>query len=96
MGTNADFIASMDAQLKKWDQDMQTLRDQGKTMAADARTAYFTRIKELHANRATAQKAFQELRLASDSAGFQLQVGMQSAWETMKSALDKLALESPK
>ncbi len=96
MGTNAEFMASMDAQLRKWDEDVQALREHGKTMVADARTDYFTRIKELHANRATAQKAFQQMRLASDSAGVQLQVGMQSAWETMKAALDKVAADVPK
>jgi len=95
MGTNAEFIANMDAQLKQWDADVGALRTRGKAMVADARTAYFERIKELHANRATAQKAFQQMRLASDSAGVQLQVGMQNAWETMKAALDKVAADLP-
>ena len=96
MTTHTEFLANMETQIKKWDADVETLRTHGKTIAADARAAYFSRIKELHATRTAAQSKFVAIRCASEAAGAKLQSGMEGAWETMRSALEKVSSELPK
>ena len=49
------------------------------------------RIKELRLSRKAAQKSFQELRVATESAGAQMQAGMEVAWDTMQKALQKVS-----
>ncbi len=93
MYTNSEYIAKMDAQLKKWDADVDELRAQGKQINADARAAYFGRIKELRASRDAAQRTFQTVRCASEVAGAQLQAGMEGAWDTMKIALERVSAD---
>jgi hypothetical protein len=93
MNTNSEYIAKMDAQLKKWDADVEELRAQGKQINADARAAYFGRIKELRASRDAAQKTFQAVRCASEVAGAQLQAGMEGSWDTMKKALERVSAD---
>ena len=96
MPTNAEFIAKMEAQMKKWDTEVDELRSRGKTVAANARAFYFGRIRELNAKRATAESKFQQIRCASEEGGAQLQAGMEGAWETMRNALRKVTSELPK
>ena len=58
----------METQLKKWDADVDALAAKGEKASAEARTAYYERIKDLRASRDVAQKTFQEIRAASESA----------------------------
>jgi hypothetical protein len=88
-----EYLARMEAQLKKWDADLDALAAEGEKAGAAARTAYHERIKDLRASRDAAQKRFQEIRAASGAAGEHLQTGMKSAWETMQTALEKAAAE---
>ncbi|TAK83893.1 MAG: hypothetical protein EPO20_16260 [Betaproteobacteria bacterium] len=60
-------------------------------MNAAARAAYQQQIKDLRASRDAAQKTFQEILVASESAGEQMQRGMKTAWETMQKALEKVS-----
>jgi hypothetical protein len=96
MTVTSEYVAKMEQQMKKWDADVDALRSQGKTVAANARAAYFGRIKELNASRDAARKTFQEIRCASEAAGSQMQAGMEGAWETMQKALEKVSSELPK
>ena len=91
MGTRAEFVAGMEAQMKKWDAEVDALVAEGKKASGEARTAYDRRIKELRLGRKAAQKSFQELRVATESAGVQLQAGMEVAWDTMQKALQKVS-----
>ena len=91
MGTNTEYVASMEAQLKKWDADVDALVAEGEKANDKARAAYHERIKELRAGREAAQKTFQEIRVAGESAGAQMQEGMKVAWETMQKALEKVS-----
>jgi hypothetical protein len=90
MSTNSDFVTRMEQQLSKWDADVDALRVRGRTIATDARAAYFGRIKDLRASRDAGHKSFQEIRCASEEAGTHLQAGMEGAWKSMSAALEKV------
>ncbi|WP_157288438.1 hypothetical protein [Uliginosibacterium gangwonense] len=96
MKMTADYIEKMEVQLKKWDADFDLLAAEGKKVGADVRSAYFERIKELHAGRAAAQKTFHDLRAATESASSQMHAGMELAWESMRKALEKASADLKK
>jgi hypothetical protein len=89
MTMNTEYLAKMETQLRKWDADFNTLAAKGKQLTAEARSAYYARIKDLRAGRNTAQKIFQDMRAAAGTAGAQLNDGMEAAWGSMQKALEK-------
>ena len=91
MAKNSEYVTRMESQLKKWDADVDALAAKGEKANAEARAAYFAQIKDLRANRDAAQKTFQEILVANESAGAQLQAGMKQAWETMQKNLAKVS-----
>lgn len=91
MGTNVDFAAGMQTQLNKWDAEVGVLIAEGRKASGETRTAYDRRLKELRLSRKAAQKSLQELRSATESAGAQMQAGMQGVWESMQQALEKVS-----
>jgi hypothetical protein len=90
MSLNTDYVAKMETQLKKWDADLDALAAVGEKASADTRAAYHKSIKDLRANRDSAQKTFKEMQAASQSAVAQTQAKMGAAWETMQKALAKV------
>lgn len=91
MGKNTEYVTRMETQLKKWDADVDALAAKSEKASAQARAAYHEQIKNLRASRDAAQKTFQEIRVASESAGARMQAGMEMAWETMQKALEKVS-----
>lgn len=89
MGTTSEYVEKMQALLKKWDADFDVLAVQGKKASADLRTAYHERIRELRAARAAAHETFNDLRIAAESANSKMHSGMDLAWESMRTALEK-------
>jgi len=96
MSMNSDFVARMQLQLKNWDSEVAGLSAEGRRFTDAARTVYDERIKQLQESRGVAQKAFQQIRLASDSAAAQMHAGMESAWTTMREALEKASADLAK
>ena len=96
MSTKSEFVTRMETQLKKWDADVDALAAKGEKVSADTRTAYYARIKDLRASREAAQKTFQEISAASESARAQLQAAMEATWEAMQKALGKMSLDLAK
>ena len=96
MDKNSDYVKTMETQLKKWDADVDALAAKGDAASADARAAYRKQIEHLRAGRDAAQKTFQELRVASESAGAKMQAGMEAAWDTMQKALAKVSADMRK
>jgi Ribonuclease G/E len=88
MSTNAEYVARMKAQLKKWDADFDTLVAQGDKARA---TAYKEGVSTLRAKRDAAQKAIEEIRFAGETAGSKMQAGMETTWEAMREALAKVS-----
>ena len=91
MSTNSSYVTTMEAQLKKWDADVDALAAQGESANAEARKAYHEQVKRLRASRDAAQKTFQEIRAANEAAGAQMQAGMEAAWKTMQKSLEKVS-----
>ena len=91
MTMNTEYVAMMETQLKKWDADVDALAAQSEKAGDEARAAYHAQIKDLRANRDAAQKTFQEISNANESAGAQMQAAMKASWETMQKSLEKLS-----
>ena len=90
MGANAEYVARMTEQLKKWDDDLDALAARGEQAGEDARGAYREQVKALRASRDVAQKSFVQMRAAGEKAGAQMKHGMESAWTTLRKGLDKV------
>lgn len=90
MGTNAEYCTRTEAQMKLWDAEFDALVAEGRKASGEVRTAYDKRMKELRLSRKAALKSLQEVRVATESAGAQMQAGMEVAWETMQAALKKV------
>lgn len=90
MSMHTEYVARMEKQMKKWDADVDALAAQGEKAGAEARAAYHQQIKDLRTSRTAAQKTFEEIRVANESAGTQMQAGMKAAWDTMQKALEKV------
>lgn len=90
MGTNAEYLAGMQVQLKKWDADVDQLLTKSKKADGEVRTAYARRLKELRLCRKAAQKSYEDVRVATGATADRMQAGMQASWETMKSTLEKV------
>lgn len=96
MSTKSEFVTKMETQLKIWDAAVDALSAKGEKVSADTRKAYYTGIKDLRASREVAQKTFQEILVAGESARAQLQASMEATWEAMQKALGKMSLETQK
>ena len=90
MSTNSEYISTMQAQIKAFDDEVDAL---GRNAGAKARASYDERIKELCASRDAGQKTFVKLQAASESAGASMHAGMQTAFETMQLALKRVNAE---
>jgi hypothetical protein len=85
MSTNAEYVATMKAQLKKWDADFDAIATRGEKAGTEA---YHEGIRSLRASRNAAQKSMEEIRFASEAAGAKMKAGMETTWATMRKALD--------
>ena len=93
MGKNAEFVTNMDKMMTRWDKEVDLLARRAGNGASESGDAYQQGVKDLRACREVAQKAFQEIRFASESEGAQLKAGMQAAWVTMQSTLEKVTAD---
>ncbi len=87
MGTQVDYFATMETQLKKWDADVDTLNAAGEKAGVEARAAYKEQVKAMRLNRDAAYKKLAEMRKATDSVGQQMQAGLDATWNLMKNGL---------
>ena len=89
MGANADYVTRMKSQLKKWDADVDALAAKGASASDDARTLYVEQVQTLRASRDAAQKSFQQMRAAGESAGAHMKDAMEAAWKAMQKNLER-------
>lgn len=90
MGKNAEYVTNMSKMMTRWDKEVDLLARRAGNGGLEAGAAYEEGVKELRACRDIAQKAFQEIRFASESQGLQLKAGMQAAWVEMQATLEKV------
>jgi hypothetical protein len=93
MSKNSEYVSSMQARMKKFDQEVTAL---GVEATDKARAAYEERIKELRASRDSAHATLAQLQVASESAGTKMHAGMTAAWDTMQAALRKASADLKK
>ena len=93
MSMHSEYVARMETQLRKWDADVDALQAQGKAASEHARKAYEVQVKELKTGREAAQSVFQQIRVAGEAPGAQMQAGMEGAWATMQKALEKVSAD---
>ena len=91
MGANADYIARMKTQLKRWDEEVDALAARCERADAEVRDLALEQIKDLRARRDVTQKAYQQMRAAGESAGGYMKVELESAWVAMQKALGRLS-----
>lgn len=91
MGTHDDFFKKMDAQLKQWDADVDSLTAAGETASAAARDEYQEQIKALRADRDAAYKKMREMRAAGQAATLEMKGAVDTAWQSMKKSLDRVS-----
>ena len=91
-----EYFATMEAQIKKWDAEVDKLRAKSEQMSAEASAKYAEQLKVMRANRDSAHKRLQEMRAASESAWQHMQSGVDAAWASMRSALDKASSQFKK
>jgi hypothetical protein len=90
MNMNAEYVTRMQAQLKQWDDDVDALAAEGEKANAEARAFYHEQVKALRVSREVAHKTFQAFRVAGESAGAQMQAGLEGAWMAMQDNLQKV------
>lgn len=91
MSTKNDFVTGMQAQMTRWDAEVDALAAEGRKAGGELRTAYDKRLKELRLARTATQKSFHEFREATEAAGLSLQANVQAAWESMQKSLEKVS-----
>ena len=91
MSKKDEYCATMESEIKKWDEEVDKLNAKGKQVSADLRVGYDTQLKAMRADRDLAYSKLQEVRTANESAWQHMQAGMDAAWNSMKNALDKAA-----
>ncbi|MEP7068134.1 MAG: hypothetical protein ABI789_02790 [Usitatibacter sp.] len=96
MSKKDEYFAAMEAQIKKWDAEVDKLRAKGEQMSDEASAKYADQLKAMRANRDAAYMKLQEMRTASELAWQHMQSGMDAAWASMKNALDKASSQFKK
>ena len=90
MGVNAEYVARMKVQFKRWDEEVEALAARCERADAEVRDIALERIKELRVRRDVAQKAYQQMRAAGEGGGGYMKVELESAWNAMQKALGRL------
>ncbi len=93
MGTHHDYVSGMQRQFRQWDAQVDAIAADAKKAEGEARTEYARRLKELRLARKAGQKSFEELRVATESAGASVQAAMQASWESMQALLKKVSAD---
>jgi hypothetical protein len=91
MGMQTEYFTTMESQLKKWDADIDKLNATGAKAGAEASAKYKEQLKAMRVNRDAAYKKLGEMRTATESAGKQMQAGLDATWESMRKGLETAA-----
>lgn len=88
MSRNAEYLARMETQLRKWDADVGALPVSRGMASLVAPAAQHQRLKALRASRSVAHEALRQMR-AADPVDPRLYSHIQAAWESMQAAYEK-------
>jgi len=87
MSEHIDYVSTMDLHLKNWDAEFAALSAQADSIGAEARAAYAERVTSLRENRDVAQRHYEAIRMADDTARAELQMEMDVALVGMCAAM---------
>ncbi len=93
MSINTEFASAMQAQIARWDSEVETLASEARKADGELKTAFQRRLKELRLHRAAAQKSLDQVRAATEAAGEEFRGRMQAAWDTMQAALVQISAD---
>jgi hypothetical protein len=91
MTKKSAYVTKMETQLKNWNSDVDALAAEGEKLKGKARAAYSEQVKNLRASSGAAHKAFEDMRIASETAAEQMQAAMETAWASMQKTLKRVS-----
>lgn len=83
------LVDKFDARLEQTEARMAMLRARAKEASADRRVELNEQIEKLEARKQSAKARIEELRRSSGQAWDDIAEGAESAWKSLKSALDR-------
>jgi hypothetical protein len=90
VATRDVYQKQFQAQLRVWDANVKQWKAKAHNANADLRVAYQTELKNLSAQRAVAQKKFDELVNHDEDAWESLKEGAEKAWLELRKATDNV------
>src|SRR5437773_8028924 len=96
MSKKDDYFVKMDSQIKKWDAEVDKLRIKSEQMGTEARAKFAEQLRTMRGTRDAAFRKLEELHGSSESAWRHLEAGMDAAWASRKSALEKASAKFKK
>jgi len=91
MGDKERYQQELQAQLDAWQKDVEKLQSLSARVSADARVALMANIVTLQEKIAEGSAKLAELSNASDEAWASMKAGIESTWESLKSAFGDAA-----
>ena len=89
MSKKDEYMAQMQSQLKKWDAEIDTMTAKANEIGADARDKYYDQLKIMRASREAITQKMHDVS-SSEAAWHDMQKGMETAWDSMKVAMEKM------
>lgn len=96
MSIKDEYFAMMVSRFKRWDAEFGMLSDRSGQMSEIAAARHEEQLKAMRASRDATYKQLQEIRTAGESAWRGMQAGVDAAWVSMRSALDRAASQPRK
>ena len=90
---STEYVATMEAQLVKWDADVAELGAERDRLGIDARTPYHVGMMDLRARRDAAERAFAKMRGTGESPGGLPRAEMDAAWDAMQRTFLRVTTE---
>ena len=91
MSLKDEYFAKMASQFKRWDAQFGMLADEDGLAGTAPNAQYVEQLRAMRANRDATYKQLQEILTASESAWRGMQSVVDTAWLSMKIALDQAA-----
>lgn len=89
MKEREDYRKKIEAQLRKWDTQLDELRLEAEKAKADAKIEYTKTIIELRNKKERMQQKLKELRIAGDEAWTALKDGLEKSVSELKSSFEE-------
>lgn len=91
MASKEAYQQKLEAQLNEWDAKLKQVGAMALQATADARISYENELEILKGKRAAARKSLAELGERGENAWEDMKGGMESAWDELSKAIDKMA-----